>query len=700
MNRLQLLMVEDDDDISKLIEKFLAKQGFDVTRAADGVTAVDLFMEGNFDVILLDTIIPKRNGFEVCSMVRKTTKGAHVGIVMTSAAFKAGPGRQGAWKAAGADAFFHKPFVVGEVRDKLAELGHRGVQLRDAPPKDPADRSSPRKQDARTTLSGGTVLPPHVAAARASSQSGSFPTARTPTITRQSAASLPLPSPASSGSLPAARRPVSSSGFLKPLPEVGPPVEGPVTGPTMVARALVQPSRQRRTGIVRLVDGGSFVQLAFSRGVPVGAWDNLREHMLGEALLRKNLITMSEMQKLNERIATKGERVAEALLSLNLVDAKTAFRAIEDQSRQRLRRALAWASGTVSFIPDHQAVDDMTVSSLDLIEEILQFALDPRHAVTAGMFLAERRAETVHRTDDFEEGLIAYAKLRPKSSLPGVLLGGEQRFGHLLEIVPPTLRADFYALWLAGLIRTSSEQPDTRTVPRPLRSADASTDDVDGDLASRVCLALLRARGRTYYELLGLPSDTGGAGVMVALKRISGTMGREALKAARLGPARMAANELWAILDEAAYVLSDPERRKAYDAEIAALRPVEKAARAPKPEADFLEGQMHLSQANMPAARQCFERCVRAWPNDPDYVAYLGWVVLLEGVEPPMRGIAILQSASQAHPQAMRSLFFLGLAAQRMNDLVEARAFLTEAARRAPDDVEVQMCLSSLGGQS
>ena len=113
-----------------------------------------------------------------------------------------------------------------------------------------------------------------------------------------------------------------------------------------------------------------------------------------------------------------------------------------------------------------------------------------------------------------------------------------------------------------------------------------------------------------------------------------------------------------------------------------------------RPEDAVLEGQAALARAEIEKAQGCFQRAVRARPDDPDYASYFGWTQVLSGDR--SNGIARLMAAMRDHPQSMRPLFFLGLAAARDGDLARARALLQEATRRAPEDVEVQVALSSV----
>ena len=78
----KILIVDDDEDISELISLYLVKECYDTKRAEDGEVALTLFKEYQPDLILLDLMLPGKDGYDVCREIRKTSK---VPIIMLSA---------------------------------------------------------------------------------------------------------------------------------------------------------------------------------------------------------------------------------------------------------------------------------------------------------------------------------------------------------------------------------------------------------------------------------------------------------------------------------------------------------------------------------------------------------------------------------------------------------------------------------------
>lgn len=109
-----ILVVEDDHNISDLIHMYLVKEGFDVRIAGDGGKAVEEFQKQTPDLILLDIMLPVMDGWAVCAKIRETSK---VPIIMLTAKSEVFDRIQGL--EMGADDYIVKPF---EMKELLARI--------------------------------------------------------------------------------------------------------------------------------------------------------------------------------------------------------------------------------------------------------------------------------------------------------------------------------------------------------------------------------------------------------------------------------------------------------------------------------------------------------------------------------------------------------------------------------------------------
>ena len=78
----RILIVEDDPDILEMLNSWLSEAGYATAMAEDGMEAIDLFPQAQYDLVLLDLMLPKIDGFGACEWVRKRS---NLPIVMLTA---------------------------------------------------------------------------------------------------------------------------------------------------------------------------------------------------------------------------------------------------------------------------------------------------------------------------------------------------------------------------------------------------------------------------------------------------------------------------------------------------------------------------------------------------------------------------------------------------------------------------------------
>lgn len=70
----KILVVEDDSSIQELLVEFLSSQGYSVDFSSDGVDGIQKFKKGEYDLVILDIMMPNLDGYGVCKMIRQTSK--------------------------------------------------------------------------------------------------------------------------------------------------------------------------------------------------------------------------------------------------------------------------------------------------------------------------------------------------------------------------------------------------------------------------------------------------------------------------------------------------------------------------------------------------------------------------------------------------------------------------------------------------
>jgi DNA-binding response OmpR family regulator len=116
----RILIVDDEPNIVISLEFLMKKEGFEVAVANDGDEALAMVASFNPDMLLLDVMMPKKSGFEVCEALRADSQRAGLKIVMLTA--KGRDTEMAKGLAIGADAYVTKPFSTKELVDKVKEM--------------------------------------------------------------------------------------------------------------------------------------------------------------------------------------------------------------------------------------------------------------------------------------------------------------------------------------------------------------------------------------------------------------------------------------------------------------------------------------------------------------------------------------------------------------------------------------------------
>ena len=117
---MKILVVDDEKLIVKGIKFTLEKDGYEVDVAYDGLSALEMIKQGTYDIVLLDVMLPKMNGFEVCKNVREFS---NVPIIMLTAKSDDNDKIEGL--ECGADDYITKPFNILEIEARIKAIFRR-----------------------------------------------------------------------------------------------------------------------------------------------------------------------------------------------------------------------------------------------------------------------------------------------------------------------------------------------------------------------------------------------------------------------------------------------------------------------------------------------------------------------------------------------------------------------------------------------
>lgn len=115
-----ILIVEDDDDLRRIMRWGLEAEGFEVACAADGQQALETVFEVRPDLVVLDWELPALSGIELCTLIRNAEHSTGIPVIIVSGRYEADDIRRGI--EAGADAYVTKPFAIETLASEIRRV--------------------------------------------------------------------------------------------------------------------------------------------------------------------------------------------------------------------------------------------------------------------------------------------------------------------------------------------------------------------------------------------------------------------------------------------------------------------------------------------------------------------------------------------------------------------------------------------------
>lgn len=130
----KILIIDDDEELCELVSEYLAVEGFEITSVNDGATGLSSALSGAYDIVILDVMLPKMNGFDVLRNLRLESK---LPVIMLTA--RGDDMERIVGLEIGADDYLPKPFNPRELAARL-----RAILRRSTPDAEEVDGSNER----------------------------------------------------------------------------------------------------------------------------------------------------------------------------------------------------------------------------------------------------------------------------------------------------------------------------------------------------------------------------------------------------------------------------------------------------------------------------------------------------------------------------------------------------------------------------
>ncbi|WP_461481698.1 response regulator [Porticoccus sp.] len=122
-NGLKVMVIDDSNTIRRTAETLLSKAGCEVITATDGFDSLSKIADTNPDVIFVDIMMPRLDGYQTCALVKNNSQFKHTPVIMLSS--KDGLFDKAKGRIVGADDYLTKPFSKTELFDALAKFSNR-----------------------------------------------------------------------------------------------------------------------------------------------------------------------------------------------------------------------------------------------------------------------------------------------------------------------------------------------------------------------------------------------------------------------------------------------------------------------------------------------------------------------------------------------------------------------------------------------
>jgi CheY-like chemotaxis protein/tetratricopeptide (TPR) repeat protein len=274
-----ILVVEDDSSVAGLLEDVLSREGFDVRAEADGEWGLRAFTEGTPDLVILDVLLPKLQGFDLITKLRAAPGGAKVPLVVISGVFRRNLYERQLMERHKITAYLDKPLDVDALLDVLHDVFSSGYP-------EPRPRAS-----------------------------------RLPSILTRAPARATPAAPEQAVALP-------GKGDLREVP---------------FARLLGTCFRARATGALMLRRATVKKIVYFKEGVPVFVRSNLLTECLGRVMVEERLISQRECeQSLERKRKEPDKRQGEILVEMGSISQHNLQFALELQMQAKLFEIFSW----------------------------------------------------------------------------------------------------------------------------------------------------------------------------------------------------------------------------------------------------------------------------------------------------------------------------------------------------------------------
>lgn len=694
----RVLVVDDEEAVRDLLEEFLQDQGFQVCAAADGVEGIEVFGATSPDLVLIDFLLPKKNGFAVADAIRRSAR-PDVPIIMMSGVFK---NPKTAVEA-------EEKYQVVEFLTKPLDLPGLATKIRAV-----LSAHSAREQSV-VDLTAGSA-PPRLESGE--TMNDAKPRRRLPSFNVGRWYDKD-PSASVNGDASAIGEIVDGVYRGRPFPDM---IESGPLETWPVALLLSTVRYDRATGMLDMNnDAGTHRRIYVIDGNPTFMQSNAAGENVGALLLSRGRITEPDFDRCLRYMKDEGRTLQQSLLELRLVTEAGLATAYKLLAGRLLPLALGMSFGQFRWRMSDAFVGRVPQGRFEPIQVLFDGIKRHVHPPQILRFFKGREDVPLVPTTEFD-ALIPFLRQTFGHATAAEEIDGHKTYRQLsrahgadvakvvpqlfalvtsgMAILPETTddNALEAAVNAAAMDELSAEPLDRHVHPSGFGGA-----SVDAQAQAAVQRYHAEIMSKDFFQIFGATSRTADDEIKAAYFELARRWHADAFAGRRLGAAAKKLEEIFARITDAYETITDPGQRSEY---IAYLNRKKKGlstdvADIHRAEQLFDQATAMIGRRDFVHAKQVLEEAGRLNP-DPIYFATLGWVVFSMNPNAPAnlsKAVKLLRRAVSEQENLPVAYQYLGSIAYARGNNGEAHKWWQRCLSYEPRNEEAARGLRSLAGR-
>ena len=483
----------------------------------------------------------------------------------------------------------------------------------------------------------------------------------------------------------------------------------------------------RASGHLDVTAGQIRRRLTFHSGSIRYAASNVAAEMVGGMQVARGTLPRETFERAVARAKETKTPLGETLMALGAFDRQALTRALKEQTREIAIQCMGLAAGRAAFTPDAAGAARTPDARIHPLAAVVEGIRRFYKVDTLRSFLAARRGRYLHRTEGLRRDEYVLRQSTPGTAVL-TTIDGQTTLGQVLDRAREEDLPLLFALIVTGTVKLGTapqSEEAAEAPPQPAASSAAaapaasaapavtsSPAPAEGDLdrgqsfspeeeraRRQIAETYERFESASHYEVLGVGPEADAAAVQRAFLDAARTWHSDRFSGMNLGSAQRKLESIFARINEAKEVLSDPDKKAEYDIYLdrkAKGLPTDVAAIL-KAEELFQKAEILLGQGKAAPALEYLEEAIRLNHAEAEFYAYRAYArYLVQGKDARALVEADFQKAKEGAAEMPALPYLRGLIAVKEGDLEEAQRLFRRTLLLDPNHTKAQQQIRAL----